>query len=220
MRMRTGAFRRLVVAGLMTICLMAIVVSPALAHQGREDGEYTIVVGFMVEPALVEQPNGLDLRVTKGHGEGAEPVEGLETTLNAEIIYGDQRLPLTIRGRWGQPGAYTADVIPTEIGTYSFRIYGTIEGMQIDETFVGGPDTFSEVGGRNALTFPTQVERVGQVQSVASDASDSASTAMMLSIVALAIGVLGIALGGLAFVRSASAGRGATTEPVARDADN
>jgi hypothetical protein len=201
MRTRTGATRRMLAAMLAAMVATVAFAGVISAHEHRHVGDYNFVVGFMNEPAIIEQPNGLDLRITTGEGDNAEPVEGLENTLDAEIIYGDQRLPLDIRARWGQPGAYTADVIPTATGAYTFRIYGTIDGMQVDETFTSGPDTFSEVAGINAMTFPNQVDTVGSVQETASDANDTASTAMMLGIAGVAFGLLGTALAVVAFMR-------------------
>lgn len=209
-RMHGRAGKRLLAAMLTSVFAMLLIGSSVLAHEHRHVDEYELTVGFLVEPAIVEQPNGLDLRVTKG--DDAEPVEGLENTLQAEIIYGDERLPLNIRARWGQPGAYTSDVIPTAIGAYSFRIYGTIEDISVDETFVAGPNTFSEVAGRDAMNFPNQVGTLGEVQAAADDASDSAGTAKTMSIVALLVGLLGLALGALAFIRSAAA------KPAGQDA--
>lgn len=215
-RMHSGAGRRLLAAILTTVFAVLLVGGSALAHEHRHIGDYELTVGFLVEPAIVEQPNGLDLRVAQG--DDAEPVEGLENTLQAEIIYGDQRLPLEIRARWGQPGAYTSDVIPTATGTYIFRIYGTIDGTAIDEEFVGGPTTFSEVAGRDSMNFPNQIGTLGEVQASADDASDSAGTAMTMAIIALLLGLLGLALGALAFIRSASVGRGAAATSAGQDA--
>jgi hypothetical protein len=206
-----NAAHRLMAAMLAVLLLMVAFAGATLAHEGREVGEYILNVGFVNEPAVVEQPNGLDLRVEHGHGGESEPVEGLENTLNAEIIFGDERLPLDVRPQYGEPGAYTADIIPTEPGTYSFRIYGTIDGTQIDETFVGGTGTFSEVAGLNAMTFPKQIDTVGNVQQTASDASDTASTAMMLGVAGVAFGLLGTAIAVVAFMRMSAVNRQRST---------
>ena len=220
MRMRTGATRRRLLALAAAMLATVALAGGISAHEHREVGEYTFTVGFINEPAIIEQPNGLELRIEHGHGDDAEPIEGLANTLDAEIIYGDERLPLEIRAQYNTPGAYTADVIPTEIGAYTFRIYGTIEGTQVDESFTGGPDTFSEVAGINAMTFPNQVETVGSVQSTANDASDTAGTAMMLAIGGIAFGLLGTALAVFAFMRVSAMNRqrGVTTGAVAQDA--
>jgi hypothetical protein len=211
--------RRSILAAFSALLLMLASFAIASAHEHREVGEYTFTVGFRVEPALVNQPNGLDLRVDHGHGDAAEPVEGLQETLQAEIMYGGETMPLEMRGVWGQPGRYTADVIPTETGTYSFRIFGTINGTQVDETFVGGPDTFSEVASTEPISFPSAGAAAAGGATTASDAQDTANTAQTLAIVALVLGALGLVAGAGAFMaarsRPATAGGGAS---IAREA--
>lgn len=197
-----GAIRRLLVALLVVATTTILMTATVFAHESREVGEYELTVGFVNEPAIVEEPNGLSLAVQLGHGDDGEPVEGLAGSLRAEIIYGEERLPLELEPAFGSPGAYTANVIPTETGTYTFHIFGSIEGTEIDESFTGGPDTFSEVLSRQSLTFPSQVGPVGDVQMTADDASDTASTAMLLGIGGLVAGLLGLALAVVAFMRS------------------
>jgi hypothetical protein len=152
--------------------VMAFVLAPALvgAHEVRDvaDGQYRMVVGFLNEPVSVGDKSGLDLRVTEPGGagtpaaEGEEefvPVEGLETSLQAEVFYGDQMMALTIEPRFRDPGAYASYFYPNAAGDYSFRIFGTIEGVAIDETFSTGPDTFGAVEER--LLFPPDTTSAG-----------------------------------------------------------
>lgn len=178
--------------------LMVASASVASAHEHREVGEYTFVVGFRVEPALLNQVNGLDLRVSRGHGDNAEPVEGLQETLQAEIRYGGETMPLNLRGVFNAPGRYTADVIPTETGAYSFRIFGTIEGTQVDETFTGGPETFSEIADTAPLQFPAGTA------GGAADAGDDGA-AQTIAIIALVAGLLGLGAGIAALVMARGA---------------
>ena len=142
------------------------------AHEHRDVGDYTFVVGFIHEPAISEELNGLSLRVTQAQapdaaqatpvGEAATPaaepvavgVEGLESTLQAEVIYGDQKMTLTLAPAWKDPGAYQAWFIPTQPGDYSFHIWGTINGQQVDETFTSSPDGFDSVQDPTTLLFP------------------------------------------------------------------
>ncbi|MCC6792389.1 MAG: hypothetical protein IT336_11925 [Thermomicrobiales bacterium] len=153
--------------GVALIAAVLALLTPALAsaHEHRDiaDGRYSVVVGFSTEPAYSGFMNGLDFRVTDNSlatpaADGGEPtgapVEGLESTLQAEIIYGDQKMTLVLEPRWRTPGAYDAWVVPTQPGDYSFRIFGTIGEVQIDETFTPGPETFSSVGDQAELQFP------------------------------------------------------------------
>lgn len=133
------------------------------AHEHRDVGGYTFVVGFLNEPAVQDEVNAVSVRITKaapadatpatGEDEVAEtPVEGLKLTV--EVILGDQKVELPLEPKWGDPGHYVAYLIPTQPGDYSFHVTGEIEGTAIDETFTAGPETFSSVAPREALEFP------------------------------------------------------------------
>jgi len=142
------------------------------AHEHREVGNYEFVVGFINEPAVSEELNGLSLRVTQAQaanaaatpvGDAATPasaepaqvgVEGLESTLQAEVIYGDQKMALTLSPAWQDPGAYQSWFIPMQAGDYSFHIWGEINGQQVDETFTSSPEGFDSVQDRSTLQFP------------------------------------------------------------------
>ena len=140
-----------------------------LAHESREvlDGQYHMVVGFMNEPVFAGDKSGLEFWVTENsdkatpgasdqEAEGS-PVDGLEETLKAEVIYEDQTMELQLTGMWDDPSGYYSVFFPTESeGDYSFRIYGTINGTDIDETFTSGPETFGPIQDPEPLRFPQQ----------------------------------------------------------------
>ncbi len=70
------------------------------AHEVRQIGDYEFEVGFIGEPVYTGDKSGLELVVTKG----GTPVEGLEKTLVAEVIYGDARRDLPLSAEVRQPG--------------------------------------------------------------------------------------------------------------------
>lgn len=171
----------------------------ALAHESRDVGKYQMVVGFFVEPAYEGQKNGLDLRV-RVPGTPATPVLGLEKTLQVEISFiGNEKKitkPIRAVSASTDPGHYTADLLPTQPGQYRFRIFGTVEGQQVNETFTSG-EKFSNVAKASELTFPDDVPQVRSIQGAASDAQASAdeaaaaaSLARNLAIAALALAVI------------------------------
>jgi hypothetical protein len=136
----------------------------AAAHESRDlvDGTYHFVVGFMNEPVFAGDKSGLEFWVTDiaaatpVAGEEAEgaPVEGLEETLTAEVIFGDQTMELPLSARFGEPGAYESIFFPMQPGDYTFRIYGTIDGLDIDESFTSSPQGFGAVEDPAPLQFP------------------------------------------------------------------
>lgn len=135
------------------VLLSATFLSSVSAHESREVGDYEFTVGFVNEPAYVEEMNGVQLSISRT-GEDDEPVLNAHESLQVAINYGEETREVELRPVFGEDGEYTADVIPTETGSYSFQFVGDIEGQEIDETFSGGPDTFSEVEPRDELEFP------------------------------------------------------------------
>lgn len=193
--MRTGRAAVLGVA-----LTMAVGVGAALTHESRDVGEYTLVVGFLDEPVYAGLKSGLDLRISAGE----TPVEGAEATLEAEVTFGDQTRALEISPSFGEPGAYRSVFFPTAAGSYTFRIFGEIDGTAIDESFTSGPDTFGDIldtaGGQFPVVYPA-------IADLARDAEAGAGAATMATI-ALGLGAAGLLAGlvalGVALGRRAS----------------
>jgi hypothetical protein len=215
MRGFPAALRRILV--LFMVGVLAVMTGAvASAHEHREVGEYGITVGFLNEPALVDEPNGLSLRVETHEDEA--PVEGLAGSLQAEVRHGGETKQLELRAAFGDPGLYVSDFIPTATGAYTFHITGEIEGMPIDEEFTSGPETFSEVESKESLAFPA-VTAAGGAGSAVDDAQDTADSARTLAIAGLVVGVLGLAAGATGLLaatraRSARAAEGRVTGDV------
>jgi hypothetical protein len=148
--------------------------------------------------------------VSKGEGDQAAPVEGLDKTLKGEVSNGGQTMPLEIKPAWGKPGSYKATFIPTAEGDYTFHVFGTINGQPVDEKFTSSPTTFSEVASRTAISFPNKVESVGTVSATAANASAAADSAKMYGLAGLGVGVLGLVVG-IAALMSARGARSTDT---------
>ncbi len=168
---------------------------------------------------LPQQGAGKPLASIAGQDEGVSiPVEGLEGSLQVEVTHvatGTSRT-LDLEAAWGDPGHYVVGLIPTASGVYEFRVFGTIEGTAIDETFVsqGGGGDFDDIQSSAALQFPEHLpemrEIVGAVQGARDIAQQAQDTALavqtggttadgggsnVLAIVALIIGIAGVVLG-------------------------
>ncbi|MEX2586529.1 MAG: hypothetical protein WD602_00855 [Actinomycetota bacterium] len=192
--MRTS-IPRAVAAGITALMIIALA-QPAGAHEGREVGEYEVVVGWAEEPAYTGFPNAAEITLTDSAG---EPVADLGADeLQVEVLFDDEttgRLP--VEPAFGEPGHYKADLVPTRPGTYSFHFTGTINGEPIDETFTSGEDTFAEPQNPAEVGFPAQDptngELAGSIEQIraelASEDSDSSTT-----------GVVGIGIGALALL--------------------
>jgi hypothetical protein len=157
------------------------------AHESRDIGDHSIVVGFVDEPVFTGQKSGLEFGVS--HCE--EPIEGLEESLSASVTYGDQTRDLEIEARFGEPGWYQSIFFPTAAGPYTFRIFGEIEGEPFDESFTSGPDTFSEVQDVTGGQFPVQFPAIGDIVRDAEAGANAATS----STIALVLGGAGLVAG-------------------------
>ena len=108
---------------LLVACVLALAfAAPASAHDGRQIGEYEVVVGFIGEPAFTGEKSGLELVVTKGD----TPIEGLETLTGGPSSTGTPKRDLPLSPTFGQAGA--SGIRPScRTGPYTFHISGTIE---------------------------------------------------------------------------------------------
>ena len=202
-------YRRIALSLLLAALLLPLTTSLALAHGHTEAGDYEIVIGFHNEPAYAGEPNGLDLFVTnKATG---EKINDLADTLKAEIIFGSSKKELEVRAQWGQDGAYTADVLPTAAGDYTWHIWGDIKGTPVDVSMTSSPETFSAIKAKSVVAFPAAEATPAELQALAASAQQAAQTALMVGIAGAVLGLIGIAVGVLGLrsgrARSAVAGQ-------------
>jgi hypothetical protein len=170
-----------------------LLASPAAAHERRTVGAYSFVVGWLDEPSYVGLLNGLDLTVTEATT--TKPVEGLEKTLKAEIIFGGgaATMPLTLASRFGQPGKYQGQVVPTKAGDYTFHITGTIGTQTVDERFESGPGRFGGIEPLASLQFPDKVLSTADLAAKLDDANGKLTIAIAFAAVALVVSVASLA---------------------------
>jgi hypothetical protein len=176
---------------------LTLVALPVAAHGGREVAGYEVTVGFMNEPVFTGQSSGLEIFVERD----AVPKEGLEETLQAEVSYQDQTRALELSPRFDAPGWYQSVFFPTAAGRYAFRLHGTIDGTEVDETFTSGVDGFGDVAEVAAGQFPVQLPAAADVAADARTGAGAAGTATMglvLGGAGLLVGLvaLGLALAG------------------------
>jgi len=203
-RLKTAPPRAVI--GSLALVAVALLALPgiALAHEQRDVAGYHFVVGFVNEPSLEGQMNGLDLHLSKD----GKPVEGAEQTLKVEIIQPSTgaKQALALRPVADEPGVdpghYTADLIATAPGTYAFHFTGTLDGTAIDATFTSGPNTFGDVESPASLEFPTAVPQPRELAAglrganeAATSAQDAAANARSLAVAGVVLGVLGVATG-------------------------
>lgn len=175
----------------------------ASAHEGVEAGSYLLTIGWVSEPVIVDQPNGLDLFIapkegeehTEGetHTEGdahAQGVTGAEATLKFTVTYGSVSQSYDILPVNGEPGRYTTTIIPTREGQYTFKFTGTINGEAVDVTFE--PE---EVGSAGQRAFPEASASAADLSAQIAALSAQVQTTQITAIVGAVLGLAGVGLG-------------------------
>jgi hypothetical protein len=202
----------------------------ASAHYVFTAGEYRVAIGWQFEPAFgtdtyVGEQNAIQVfvDVASANNPKGKPV----STLNADCSHPDFQVTVTVGTTTSSPfcpaPAYDGDtgngrldeydypLIPTVVGTYTFHIFGSINGTPIDQTVTSGPTTFDSVADSSAVEFPvavpataalaTKVDAVGQragdalasaqsAATAAGDAKSSAGSATILAVIAIVVAVL------------------------------
>jgi hypothetical protein len=195
---------------------LLVVTSPgvASAHEDFTVGSIDLAVGFGNEPAYANQPNSVQI-ILADHG---RPVTELSQPMKVEVSFGNDSTTYDVEpnfevGEFGTPGDFRAFFIPTQVGTYTFHVTGSVDGRKVDVTATSGPKTFSDVIDPAEAEFPTtnapttgelatKLDRDStRVTEAASSAHDAADGARTLAVVALVAGLLGLVLGGVAVSR-------------------
>ena len=183
-------FQRIALALLSALIVLPFSVSVALAHGHIEVGEYELVIGFKNEPAYQGEPNGLDLRVT--NKQTGEKINDLADTLTAEVMFGGSKKEVVIRPVWGEDGAYTANVLPTEAGDYTWHIWGDIKGTPVDVSMISSPETFSAVQAKSTVAFPAAEPTTAELRGEIATANQTARVALIVGGLGVLAGLIGV----------------------------
>jgi hypothetical protein len=201
-----------------------LLATPAVAHEDRKSGKLRLVVGFGDEPAYAGEKNSVQLILSDGAGKPVVDLgDAMKVDVTAESTPG-AKLDLTLEpffevGEFGTPGDYRAFFIPTTPGKYTFRIHGAYKGQKVDQKFTSSKIGFDEVTDPATVKFPIkdpttvqlaqrldrEVPRLNSAlaasQAAERQARDQAGTARTLAVVGIAVGVLGLLVGGIALAR-------------------
>lgn len=173
---------RMTAAVLLVLCLLVAVTSAAMAHARVEIGPYAVVVGWMEEPAIVGERNAVIVEIS----EGETPVEGVEATLDLELLYAGRSFRSNLTPT-ATPGLYTAEIFPTVRGQYQVRLFGAIGDLQVDETIE--PE---EVFDAARLQFPEPAPEPRALQEEIAALESQLQTARTLAYVGIGIGAAGL----------------------------
>jgi len=136
--------------------LAAAVIPAASAHQVDSAGEYRIEIGWMQDPAISGEPNGIELYVSPlnpalapAKQEFKDGIKGLQKDLKIQMVLKGNVTTLPLRSDHNVPGKYFALIEPTIPGYYQVNVIG-----QIGETVVSKSLHAPKVENEEYLRFP------------------------------------------------------------------
>src|SRR5687767_12866748 len=137
----------LLLASILVLSVIAFNLPPAAAHEETIQGDIRIVGGWVNEPPLVGQFNGIELTITRVSD--GQPVIGAVAQLDATIKKGTPTKSLDLQPT-EEPGVYEAEILPTQTGQYAIVLRGTIAGQAINSQI-----EIEDVEDTARFTFPT-----------------------------------------------------------------
>ena len=145
-------FKNLLLFFLITLGL----VDTAFGHTVDSVDEYRLEIGWMNEPVVSKETNGIELFISPLES-GLELKEqnfkngipGLEKSLKIQLLYKEEKITLSLSPDHNIPGKYYAYVNPTKAGFYQANILGHIE-----ETPVSISMHPTKVDERSYIEFP------------------------------------------------------------------
>ena len=112
--------------------------SIASAHTVDSVGEYRLEIGWMNEPVVSGETNGIELYVSPFNSqipleeqEFSNGIPNLEDSLKMQLVYKDKKITLSLKPDHNIPGKYYAFIDPTVSGYYQANILGNIEDTQV-----------------------------------------------------------------------------------------
>lgn len=186
----------------------------AYGHTVDSVGEYRLEIGWMNEPVVSGETNGIELYVShlkKDIPLKDQPfekgIEGLEKSLKIQLVYDTENIILPLAADHNIPGKYYAFVDPTKAGYYQANVLGNI-----GETSVSISMHPPKVDERAYLEFPIKVteerkntvEDLKKVQNEISslkesiDRIENSSQYMILGFVGIGLAIIGIGLAAIA----------------------
>ena len=216
----------LLLTSALVLSVFAFNFRPALAHEEMVRGDVKIVGGWVREPPVAGQFNGIELEITRVSD--GQPISNAMAQLDVSVKKGAPTKSLEFLPQ-EQPGVYDAQILPTQTGQYAIVLKGTVGGQAID-----GQIEIEDVEDTARYAFPpsntnNNPEVIGQLQSVIADLAaqvddakaaaeeaktaaasatetssalkSAADSAYLFGMIGVGVGVAGIAIGVAALSR-------------------
>ena len=138
--------RNVLVGCLIASILLILNFQLVFAHETVTAGDYQLEIGWLTEPPITSQVNGIIVNVSKGE---EEPVEDV-SDLVVNVAYGGQVRALLLQPlNEDTPGQFVAPILPTIPGQYRVQLSG-----KLGDTVVSAEVELERVQAPEVIQFP------------------------------------------------------------------
>jgi len=190
----------------------------AFGHTIDSVGDYRLEIGWMNEPVVSGETNGVELFVSPlepelplDEQEFKNGVPGLEKSLKMQLVLQDEKITLSLAADHNIPGKYYAFVNPTVAGFYQANILGNIGNTtvslsmhppKVDErSYIEFPES-SDLTLNQLIDGHTAV--VGEVNDLKETVAslEKSNSKNSVGYVGIVLGIIGIVIASIALDKS------------------
>lgn len=203
---------------LVILLIIVGLIGPAFGHTIDSVGEYRLEIGWMNEPVVSGETNGIELFVS--HLESGldlkeqkfkNGISGLEKSLKIQLLYKEEKIILSLSPDHNISGKYYAFVNPTISGFYQANILGNI-----GETPVSISMHPPKVDERSYIEFPESSDitlnqlidghttLIGEINNLKESITtlEQSNQQMNIGYIGISIGIMGIIIATIALYRT------------------